>query len=88
MAEIALAGHATVIGADGHQRRIDDHGARVCGPVWQLFRRAIQAIGPRPTLIEWDTRVPSFEVLQGEASVAQRILEEPVPAVHLYAIAR
>ena len=86
--EVHLAGHATVIGADGHQRRIDDHGARVCGPVWQLFRRAVQAIGPRPTLIEWDTRVPSFEVLQGEASVAQRILEEPVAAEHLYAIAR
>ena len=86
--EVHLAGHATVIGADGRQRRIDDHGARVCGPVWQLFRHAIEILGPRPTLIEWDTRLPSFEVLQGEASVAQWILEESAPAEHLYAIAR
>jgi len=86
--EVHLAGHATVIGADGQQRRIDDHGAQVCGPVWQLFRHAIETLGPRPTLIEWDTRLPSFEVLQGEASVAQWILEESAPAEHHYAIAR
>jgi hypothetical protein len=85
---VHLAGHATVIGADGQQRRIDDHGAQVCGPVWQLFRHAIETLGPRPTLIEWDTRLPSFEVLQGEASVAQWILEESTPAEHPYAIAR
>jgi uncharacterized protein (UPF0276 family) len=86
--ELHLAGHATVIGADGQQRHIDDHGSGVCGQVWQLFRTTIKVLGPRPTLIEWDTRLPSFEVLQGEAGVAQWILKESAPAEPLYAIAR
>jgi uncharacterized protein (UPF0276 family) len=34
----------------------------------------IQALGPRPTLIEWDTDLPSFAVLQAEAALAQAVL--------------
>jgi uncharacterized protein len=86
--ELHLAGHATVIAADGQQRRIDDHGSQVCGQVWQLFRDTIQTLGPRPTLIEWDTRLPSFEDLQGEASVAQWILDETTLSVNRYVAAR
>jgi uncharacterized protein (UPF0276 family) len=86
--ELHLAGHATVIGVDGRQRHIDDHGSQVCGQVWQLFRNTLETIGPRPTLIEWDTRLPSFETLQGEARVAQSILEESAQAVDRYVVAR
>jgi uncharacterized protein (UPF0276 family) len=67
--ELHLAGHD----ASG-PRLIDDHGSQVCADVWQLFRTAVATLGPRPTLIEWDTRLPSFEVLQGEARVAQWIM--------------
>jgi uncharacterized protein (UPF0276 family) len=67
--ELHLAGHS----ASG-QRLIDDHGSQVCAAVWQLFRTACATLGARPTLIEWDTRLPSFEVLQGEARVAQWIM--------------
>jgi uncharacterized protein len=67
--ELHLAGHST-----SGQRLIDDHGSQVCAAVWQLFRTAVATLGTRPTLIEWDTRLPSFEVLQGEARVAQSIM--------------
>jgi uncharacterized protein len=73
--ELHLAGHAVVTAPDGHERRIDDHGSHVCGKVWKLFRIAVETIGARPTLIEWDTRLPSFEVLTAEADLAQSILE-------------
>lgn len=69
--EIHLAGHAIVPTPAGHELRIDDHGDRVCPAVWSLYEQAIAWRGPCPTLIEWDTRLPAFEVLQDEAAQAQ-----------------
>jgi uncharacterized protein (UPF0276 family) len=69
--EIHLAGHAAVDGV-----LIDDHGSRVCDDVWALYRHAISRLGPRPTLIEWDTDVPSLETLVEEAARADRVLGE------------
>ncbi|TMG81180.1 MAG: DUF692 domain-containing protein [Betaproteobacteria bacterium] len=54
---------------------IDTHGARVAPPVWDLYRAAIKRLGPKPTLIEWDTDIPALEVLLDEAAQAQAILE-------------
>lgn len=54
---------------------IDTHGAPVAPDVWALYRRAIARFGPRPTLIEWDTDIPAFAVLQREAATAQAIME-------------
>jgi uncharacterized protein (UPF0276 family) len=54
---------------------IDTHGAPVAADVWSLFERTVARIGVRPTLIEWDTDIPAFAVLEGEARTAQRILE-------------
>jgi uncharacterized protein (UPF0276 family) len=73
--EIHLAGHAIRDLPGGHRVRIDDHGSRVCPEVWTLYETAIRALGPRPTLIEWDTAIPDFSVLQGEAAIAQRMLD-------------
>ena len=70
VAEIHLAGFEE---ADGCL--IDTHGAPVAPDVWALYERTIARLGPRPTLIEWDTDIPSFDVLQREAATAQRILE-------------
>jgi uncharacterized protein (UPF0276 family) len=53
---------------------IDTHGARVAPEVWTLYREAIGRFGPKPTLIEWDVDIPAFEVLEGEAAIAQSIL--------------
>ena len=67
--EIHLAGYD-----DSGALVIDDHGSRVRAPVWQVFRHAVQRLGPRPTLIEWDTALPPLEVLLDEAALAEAAL--------------
>ncbi|MEI8393920.1 MAG: DUF692 domain-containing protein [Rhodospirillaceae bacterium] len=68
-----LAGHAEVeIGTE--RVLIDDHGSRVCAEVWALFEYTLARIGPRPTLIEWDTNLPELSVLLDEARLADRAL--------------
>jgi uncharacterized protein len=67
--EIHLAGHA-INGAGEDIVLIDDHGSRVPPEVWALYARVIERTGLRPTLIEWDTALPSLNVLLGEASWA------------------
>ncbi len=63
--EIHLAGHSAQQGLI-----VDDHGDHVADAVWQLYAHALHRFGPVPTLIEWDTRLPSFEVLLAEARKA------------------
>ena len=67
--EIHLAGYD-----DSGALVIDDHGSRVHPPVWQVFRHAVQRLGPRPTLIEWDTALPPLDVLLDEAALAEQVL--------------
>jgi uncharacterized protein (UPF0276 family) len=55
---------------------IDTHGTPVAAEVWTLYREAIGRLGPRPTLVEWDTDIPALEVLLAEASKAAGILAE------------
>ncbi|MBB5443121.1 MULTISPECIES: DUF692 domain-containing protein [unclassified Paraburkholderia] len=73
--EIHLAGHSVRQLDHGQVIRIDDHGSRVAPPVWALFQQALQRFGPVPTLIEWDTDVPTLEVLMEEAAIAQAFME-------------
>jgi len=54
---------------------VDTHGAPVAPDVWALYARAIARFGPQPTLIEWDTDIPAFAVLEREAATAQSIME-------------
>ena len=66
--EIHLAGY------DDHGALvIDDHGSRVHAPVWQVYAHAIRRHGMTPTLVEWDTSLPDFSVLLGEAHEADRM---------------
>lgn len=65
--EIHLAGYR-----DAGDIVIDDHGSRVHDDVWQVYRHALQRLGPRPTLVEWDTALPPLEVLLGEAELARQ----------------
>lgn len=76
--EIHLAGHAVRDLTDGGQLCIDDHGSPVSAAVWSLYESVIGAIGPRPTLIEWDTDIPAFDVLQHEAATAKAVLDHAV----------
>ena len=70
VAEIHLAG----FDATG-EMLIDTHGHPVGREVWALYERTLARIGPRPTLLEWDTDIPAFDVLAREAAKAQRRLE-------------
>jgi uncharacterized protein (UPF0276 family) len=72
--EIHLAGHAVKILEHGNEIRIDDHGSPVDPAVWALYEYALDRFGPVPTLIEWDTNIPDFAVLECEAARAQAYL--------------
>ena len=69
--EIHLAGYDNV-----GTHLLDTHGDVVQPEVWKLYEQAIELIGPVATLIEWDTDIPDFEVLQKEAKKAALILEQ------------
>jgi uncharacterized protein len=70
--EIHLAGYSERIG-ETDTLVIDDHGSRVRAPVWQVYAHAIERLGAKPTLVEWDTALPAFDVLLGEAREADRV---------------
>lgn len=72
VAEIHLAG----FDHDPTGLLVDTHGLPVHAPVWELYRETIRRIGPRPTLIEWDTDLPPLDTLLAEANRADAILEE------------
>ncbi|HEY1091352.1 MAG TPA: DUF692 domain-containing protein [Burkholderiaceae bacterium] len=69
--EIHLAGYA-----DLGDIVIDNHGSRVREAVWRVYRHAIQRLGPRPTLIEWDSDIPELPVLLDEAARAQQEMRD------------
>jgi len=72
--EIHLSGHhLRQIG--NRSIRIDDHGSPVSDQVWALYEHALALIGPRPTLIEWDSALPPLETLLAEAGKAQARLD-------------
>jgi hypothetical protein len=71
--ELHLAGHA-LESLDGVAIRIDTHGEAVASEVWSLYREVVTRFGPKPTLIEWDSNLPSLDALLAEAQTAGRIL--------------
>ena len=71
VAQIHLAGHSN----QGHCL-IDTHDHPVADPVWELFRKTVQLIGPRSTMIEWDAKIPEYAVLEAEAMKAKEIQVE------------
>ncbi len=72
--EIHLAGYSRDPASDG-ALLIDSHGAPVAAPVWALYRRLVERIGPRPTLIERDANLPPFAELMVERAHAEFILD-------------
>jgi hypothetical protein len=71
VAEIHLAGHNAM-----QDIVIDDHSCAVNTAVWDLYRHAYQRFHTAnlklQTLVEWDTDVPSLDVLLGELSTAKQ----------------
>ncbi|MFZ3324338.1 MAG: DUF692 domain-containing protein [Usitatibacter sp.] len=54
---------------------VDTHSRPVTGDVWTLYRAAIDRMGPRPTIIEWDADIPALDVLLCEARNANVMLD-------------
>ncbi|MES2716155.1 MAG: DUF692 domain-containing protein [Pseudomonadota bacterium] len=67
--EIHLAGYD-----DRGALVIDDHGSPVPAAAWQVFQHALRRLGPRPTLIEWDHRLPAWQALLAEAGQAEALI--------------
>jgi uncharacterized protein (UPF0276 family) len=61
---------------DGGEILIDSHDRPVSAEVWRLFDAAVARFGATPTLIEWDSDLPSLDTLLGEAGRAQARLEK------------
>ena len=72
--EIHLAGH-TRREFDGATLLLDTHDQRVAEPVWALYQHTLMLTGPKPTLIEWDSELPTLDVLLDEARRAGHQLE-------------
>jgi len=77
--EYHLAGHQANRVED-QEILIDDHGSAVGEAVWALYRRALKRFGPRPTLIEWDSRLPALAVLLAEAEKADAVAADTLTA--------
>jgi uncharacterized protein len=75
VAQIHIAGHSKF-----EKYILDTHDHPVIDPVWKMYAHAVGRIGPTPTLLEWDDRIPSFERVHAEALKAQKYFPvcEPV----------
>jgi uncharacterized protein len=68
--QVHLAGHH-----DLGDIVIDDHGSAVPDCVWAVYRKALQRFGPVPTLVEWDTQLPTLDALVAQAQQAQQHMQ-------------
>jgi uncharacterized protein (UPF0276 family) len=72
--EIHLAGHAQEI-IDNETVLIDDHGSPVIDRVWELFTDTLKKLTHDvPVLIEWDTNIPTLDLLLNEANTAKKLM--------------
>lgn len=64
-----IAGHEQV----STDLLIDTHGAEVCDPVWALLEYTYQVCGVKPTLLERDFNIPTWQQLQSELNKIQQL---------------
>jgi uncharacterized protein (UPF0276 family) len=69
--QVHLAGFAEDQDAAGDRLLIDSHGSPVDRVVWQLFDDLLARLGPVPTLIERDNKLPPLPVLLAEVAQAE-----------------
>jgi uncharacterized protein (UPF0276 family) len=74
LAEIHLAGYT-----QRDNLWVDSHSAPVCTELWQLYQDCVERLPELPCLIEWDSELPSFELLEGQRQQAQSILNATCP---------
>jgi len=83
--EIHLAGHEA-IDHTGHHCLLDTHNQPVCSDVWDLYQGYIAQQGPRATLIEWDSDLPTLAQLDDERRTAQSILDNSTSQARLASV--
>ena len=76
--EIHLAGYERSRGA--HDLLVDTHSCRVASGVWRLYEDSFRRLGPCPTLIEWDSELPTLDDLLAEARCAEACIARAVAA--------
>ncbi|WP_425917836.1 DUF692 domain-containing protein [Pseudomonas sp. GWSMS-1] len=69
--QLHLAGHS-----DYGNYLIDTHDQPVSDPVWQLYQRTLQHLGPVSTLLERDDHFPDLDELLGELNKARQVANE------------
>jgi uncharacterized protein len=72
--EVHLAGYTREADDKGRPLLIDTHDRPVDEIVWDLFEHTIERLGPTPTLIEWDAKLPAWPQLKAEADRAEAIM--------------
>ncbi len=70
VAQIHIAGHSKF-----EKYILDTHDHPVLDPVWDLYARAIDRVGPTATLLEWDDNIPTFDEVHHEALKATKYLD-------------
>jgi hypothetical protein len=70
-----LAGYET-IEKEGEEILLDTHGRPVYQGVWDLYRLALNTVGDRPTLLEWDSNIPPLAELVAEMDKISRVKQE------------
>jgi uncharacterized protein len=66
---VHLAGHSL----DPEGLWLDDHASAVAEPVWSLYATLVRKIGPVPTVIEWDAKLPTLDVVLAELARARSV---------------
>jgi len=67
IAQIHLAGHLNL-----GTHIVDTHDGHVIDEVWKLYEYTIRTKGMIPTMIEWDEKIPEFDVLLAELAKAKQ----------------
>jgi uncharacterized protein (UPF0276 family) len=74
--EIHLAGHSEQRDDEDEPLLIDSHDCAISDSVWSLYRDLVARIGPRPTMVEWDSNLPAWPALRTQALSARQIMAE------------
>jgi uncharacterized protein (UPF0276 family) len=72
--EIHLAGHSEQRDDENALLLIDSHDRAIADPVWTLYQEVVSRIGSVPTLIEWDSQIPDWYMLQEQARIAHQVM--------------
>ena len=73
--ELHLGGHMVDKDEHGAPLLIDSHNDKVVDPVWALLEQLLKRTGPMPVLVEWDSDIPEWAVLEAEAARAAQALK-------------